>query len=178
MKENDARVVGTRGAIRESFISLLRKKPVSRITVKEICEHSKINRSTFYNHYADPLDVLEKLETEVLDELRDRLNCPFGDMEEFLIKVLSGILEYGDIYMTLASRNGDPALYTKVFACCFETVAPRFERHLPDATPTEREMMLQFLIHGSGGVLSAWMRTGCKEPKEKIAVMLHKLIGG
>jgi AcrR family transcriptional regulator len=56
--------------IREAFFQCLREKPVSRITVKELCDIAEINRATFYTHYRDPFDLLEKLEEETLAGLR------------------------------------------------------------------------------------------------------------
>ena len=47
---NDYRVRVTKMLIRKEFTELLKTKPVQSITVREICERTGINRSTFYNH--------------------------------------------------------------------------------------------------------------------------------
>jgi len=39
--------------IQDTFLSLLKEKDISRITVREICEKANINRSTFYRHHED-----------------------------------------------------------------------------------------------------------------------------
>lgn len=49
--KTDARVRYTVHMIQNVFLELLKEKPVAKITVKEICEHAEINRSTFYKHY-------------------------------------------------------------------------------------------------------------------------------
>ena len=59
MNLKDARVQKTRNNIHQVFFKLLKEKPISRITVSEICQQCQINRSTFYKHYADPYDLLE-----------------------------------------------------------------------------------------------------------------------
>ena len=51
--KTDARVRFTRKIIQETFLDLLKDKPISKITVKEICDKAKINRGTFYKHYQD-----------------------------------------------------------------------------------------------------------------------------
>lgn len=56
----DRRKRYTRKVLKESLISLLKDKPISSVTVKEICELADINRSTFYTHYNDQFDLLEK----------------------------------------------------------------------------------------------------------------------
>ena len=60
--KSDARVRYTKMVIKNSFVELLAKKPLTKVTVKEICELSEINRATFYKYYCDPYDLLEKLE--------------------------------------------------------------------------------------------------------------------
>ena len=70
----DRRVKYTRMVIKESFIDLLEKKDISRITIKEICENADINRATFYAHYSDQYELLRKIEDEFLDNIRDYLD--------------------------------------------------------------------------------------------------------
>ncbi len=176
MNLNDARVQATTKAIRGNFLRLLRQKPVSRITVKEICAMSQINRSTFYKYYTDPLDVLEKLETDVLKKLQENLaHTDFRDMETYLDEILTGIETFGQIYLTLASENGDPTLHAKIFQHCYEAVSPIFDRKYPNLTPRQRQMAYQYYAQGSGGVLSAWIKTGMTEPKETIISLLLQL---
>ena len=43
----DVRVKLTNLMIREAFFSILKQKPLSKVTVKEICTAAGVNRSTF-----------------------------------------------------------------------------------------------------------------------------------
>ena len=55
-KKLDRRKKYTRKVLKESLIALLADdKPISAVTVKEICERADINRSTFYMHFSDPM---------------------------------------------------------------------------------------------------------------------------
>ena len=72
--KTDARVRYTKMVIKNSFVKLLQSKPLSKITVKEICDLSEINRATFYKYYCDPYDLLEKIEFEFLDELQNNVS--------------------------------------------------------------------------------------------------------
>lgn len=178
MNTKDARVKGTRKAIRESFLELLRKKPVSRVTVKEICEMSEINRSTFYKHYSDPLDVLEKMEEEILEKLADSLQPALSDMRAYLDLVLLQMETQGNVYRLLASERGDMAFPTKIFECCYKTVFPRFGSNFPELTVSQRDMVYQYLAQGSGGVLGKWMDGGMREPRETVIALLLQLNAG
>lgn len=59
--------------IREAMISLLNKKPFPDITVTDIVTTANINRGTFYNHYSNPIDVVEEVKSELINSLTEEL---------------------------------------------------------------------------------------------------------
>ena len=61
----DRRTEYTRKVIRDSVFKLHRKKSLSDITVKEICEDADVNRATFYRNYLDIFDLYEKIEEDI-----------------------------------------------------------------------------------------------------------------
>ena len=71
--KTDARVRYTRKVIQDAFLDVLKEKPISRITVKEVCDKAEINRGTFYKHYQDCYDLLDKIEEEGLREFEKML---------------------------------------------------------------------------------------------------------
>ena len=56
----------TKIMLAETLLSLLEKKPISKITVSEIVNLCDINRKTFYYHFQDVYDLLEwHMDTEL-----------------------------------------------------------------------------------------------------------------
>lgn len=66
LTKTDPRILRTRKLIMDSFIELSSKKEFKQITVKSITEEAMINRATFYYHFKDIYDLLEKTLYEVL----------------------------------------------------------------------------------------------------------------
>lgn len=64
----DRRVRKTKKQLRECLTRLLKEKKVQDITVRELTDMADLNRGTFYLHYRDVFDLLEKTENELLDE--------------------------------------------------------------------------------------------------------------
>lgn len=56
----DRRVKKTKRAIFEAFLTMVKDKPVHKISVSELAERADINRKTFYLHFSDIFE-LEKL---------------------------------------------------------------------------------------------------------------------
>ena len=54
----------TEDAIKKTFMELLNRKPISKITVKEIVAECGINRNSFYYHFNDMQHLIEVILTE------------------------------------------------------------------------------------------------------------------
>ena len=72
------RVKLTKQLIKESLAELMKEYPISRISVKMLCEAADINRSTFYAHYTDIHDLMRQIQKEVVSELEQYITqCAF-----------------------------------------------------------------------------------------------------
>ena len=67
--KDDVRITKTKRDLRGGLVSLLKKMPLDKITVCNICEEAMINRMTFYKHYMDKVDLLG----DVVRDLRKKL---------------------------------------------------------------------------------------------------------
>ena len=59
----------TRLSIVNGYLDLMAEKKWDKITVKELCEKCSITRSTFYQYYTDIYDLMDALETSLLERL-------------------------------------------------------------------------------------------------------------
>lgn len=62
------RQTDTEEKIVTEFQRLLQEKPFKEITVSELCGRVGINRGTFYLHYIDMLDLMEKVQRDLTDQ--------------------------------------------------------------------------------------------------------------
>lgn len=65
----DRRVRKTKKQLRLALMELLAEKSAKSISVRELTERADINRGTFYIHYRDVGDLLQRLEDEMADRL-------------------------------------------------------------------------------------------------------------
>ncbi|MCC5894694.1 MAG: TetR/AcrR family transcriptional regulator [Alkalibacterium sp.] len=95
--KTDPRFTRTRQLIVDSFIKLSNKKEFTHVTVKDITEEAHINRATFYNHFLDKYDLLEKVVSEKLllnlgcDQSRELL-----PLDLTIKKVFMALNQFGD----------------------------------------------------------------------------------
>ena len=78
----DIRIQKTETAIKNAFMELRSRKPVEKITVKELCGLAQINKSTFYTHYDDIYAALELGVKEMIYQKYPELR---GDVEKSIL---------------------------------------------------------------------------------------------
>ena len=56
----------TREFFMEAFLKVLCEKPLNKISVKELCQRTGYNRSTFYYYFEDVYDLRKQVETNLI----------------------------------------------------------------------------------------------------------------
>lgn len=67
--KGNQRAMETEQKIKGAFLHLLERKELNKITVSEICSLAQIHRTTFYVHYLDVADLMEKLTASMYKEV-------------------------------------------------------------------------------------------------------------
>lgn len=173
----DARVRYTKMVIKNSFIELLKKKPINKVTVKEICELSEINRATFYKYYCDAYNLLEKMEQEFLDELFQNICPPVQhDFKDTLTLIMVSIKANAEVYQTIVSENGDRHFPNHIFTLCYNNLAVHIEKRFPNFSPAQQKWVYYFIAQGCSGILDQWIISGMVEPIEEVVNFADKLL--
>ena len=71
MEKIDRRIIKSQNAIQSAFIEMLITDGFDEITVKNITEKANIGRKTFYLHYLDKYNLLDKIVDDHLDQLKE-----------------------------------------------------------------------------------------------------------
>ena len=178
VKKTDARVRYTKLMIRNSFVALLKEKPLAKVTVTEICANAGINRATFYAHYKDPSDLMNCLENELLENIVDILNESISSGEEELRRILPIILNFmkseADICTVLMSDLSSGSFVNS----CLELIKSRFVSHWTNhSSLTERlaDRLFTYGAMGRVGILTQWLTEGCQETPEYMAELIIRL---
>lgn len=66
----DLRFKKTDALIKNSLLNLLQIKGFNKITIDDLCKQAIIGRSTFYHHYADKYELLDKIIQEYTIEFQ------------------------------------------------------------------------------------------------------------
>lgn len=164
--------------LKDSLMKLLKKKQLSTITVKEICEHADINRSTFYSHYSDQFDLLQQIEEELIEDMSMYLssyNFDKKDDYEMTVKLIEYFASKEEECQTLLNTNSDSSFEKKV-----SLVARRFMmKNWMDIKPVDQNnsvYLSAFIVSGSIQVMKVWLNNGMDKSPEEIADIITTII--
>lgn len=178
--KTDPRVLRTRKSIMDAFIELSTKKEFKDITIKDITTEAMINRATFYAHFEDIYDLLEKVLSEIflinLDETilaKNELN------EETAVSIFKAITNF---QRSLSSRchRGYEETIARIIKDQLEVIFYRMLLAKHDKADTEAlKIAAVMLSWGMYGASVEWRRSSMTiSPEEfiKKVIPLYKEI--
>ena len=173
MRDTDRRVIYTKKLLRDSLMTLLEEKPISRISVTELCKGAGVNRGTFYSHYREPEDVLRNIEDELVASVRDILDN-LSDVSEIYRAITYALYRNRDACRLLISPNGDRncikhmlELSTKYFA---QHAQPSLKLDL-----AALRYMHAFMFAGTVAVFEEWLTQDPGRTPDEIAEIIINL---
>lgn len=177
--KTDPRILRTRKLIMDSFIELSGKKEFKDITVKDITTEAMINRATFYYHFEDIYDLLEKVLSEVLlinlsgnDLEKDELN------EETIISIFIAITNFQRSLSNRCHRGYEDTI-ARIIREQLEIIF--YKMLLKQNTATETEGLKLSAVMLSWGIYGAsveWRRNNDKAPEEFIKSAIPFIMSG
>lgn len=145
----DLRVQRTKTNIRDAFIELRSRKPIEKITVKELAEAAFINKATFYQHYSDLYDLSESMEDELIDNIISSIPHPdtlLEDPEEATLEIFDAFSSQTSLLEILFSGSRRSVLIAKLEGRIRDLILRRYPSYEGDL---EKEVLITFLIQGS-----------------------------
>ena len=179
-KREDRRVRITKQAIQESLIELMPQYPLSRISVKMICETADINRSTFYAHYKDQYALLDAVQQTVISDIkREVFSTSFFNGSDGAFEAFLRLLKYGKanaaLIKVLLSEGGGASFQHALLHLAQEKIVDEMSRNnqiSAHAVP----YLKHFMLGGMLSVMRRWLDQDCADPPELVAEMMVTLI--
>lgn len=135
----------TRKCITDTFMELRHKKPLEKITVKEIADTAMINKATFYNHFNSVYDLSDKLEDEAIEDVLKDIPPKAWATGEGTRKLAHAMRERRDCFSVLFSGSREGIYSAKLEKLIKKTI---HETHPEYMNSLEKEVVLTTLIHG------------------------------
>ena len=154
----------TKDAIKKSFLKLLNRKPINKITVKEIVEDCGINRNSFYYHYDDIPSLMEEIFNEQADEFVGR-NITSEKLYDSLMEAVEFSLENKTAIMHIFN-SPNRQLFDRYFNRVAHRAVMSFFNNLAKDTSgiceEDREAVVMYYKSLLIGFVFDWISDGAK----------------
>lgn len=184
----DRRKVRTKALLYKALLKVLEEKGPSRITVSDITENAGLNRSTFYLHYTDAIDLLERVKADIWAGLSERMKNlnPYNylsyavknEPDPAMVKVIEYYGEHADFFKVILGPNGDPAFAVRIKEFLKEHHLSKILDIRPDLADTivPKDYMIAYLAASNLSILLNWIETGMQQSPRTIALMITSIL--
>ncbi|MCM3398676.1 MULTISPECIES: TetR/AcrR family transcriptional regulator [Oceanobacillus] len=175
----DRRKKYTRMVLKESLLELLNDKPISSITIKELCALADINRSTFYSHYTDQYDLLNKIEDEIIQELDQTLLQYDYKKEKEMLAMTKYLLDYvvsrSEHLRILFGDHGSKGFQHRVMESAQAHIRSNLEQGSQQIGENHLNYITLFVISGSIHIIEKWLSSGMQESAEEMTKIITEI---
>lgn len=174
------RVQFTKTALRDAMIELICEKPLTSITVKDVCARADINRSTFYLHYKDVDSLLVAVEDYAIEYMSTFHSDPEHAFEELVVflKHMKATPRMRKLFFALGGDRGDPRFNRRLQELTFQSFERGWNEHVPVGnSDNEKTLVYSYILPGIVSVFYAWLTDKMPDMSaEQLVRLLQKLL--
>ena len=169
----------TKKLIEQAMVHLLMEESFDHITTVKLAETANISRSSFYTHYKDKYDMIERYQEKFFEQLERIFTTYARDRHKAMVHVFD-LLKEEPLLVSLLSENGTKEIQTflrrKFQSMLSQDLQERYNSGYKELTPTEQEYRSVYLTNAFFGVCQMWLIRGTVESSEEMAFFLAKML--
>ncbi|SER96887.1 TetR/AcrR family transcriptional regulator C-terminal domain-containing protein [Lachnobacterium bovis] len=155
----------------ESLKALVEKRPLEKITIKEITDKAGVIRPTFYNHFQDKYELTEWIiMTELIEPMRPLIQ---NGMVREGMEILLTNMEKDKLFYTMAVKLEGPITFMDIAKKCAEEVLLEMIKENSENTHMKKhrwltpEHVASYYAQSMCFVAIEWVKSGMSvSPKE------------
>ncbi|MBW7477225.1 TetR/AcrR family transcriptional regulator [Paenibacillus oenotherae] len=179
----DRRVRRTQGMIIDAFLSLCQEKEFGDIIIKDITERANVNRSTFYAHYEDKEDLLNRITNEKLSALT-RLSreqaTPYepgpDTLDPYYVALFEHLADNKLFYSVILGKMNNTLFADKMTAAIRESLHIRISSmNKEQKLLVSLDILLDYASFSIQGILTKWLAQQSIHSPRHMALQLTRL---
>lgn len=149
----------------DAFLKLLDKKPISEISIRELCDSAGVGRTSFYRNFETKEDILTMYIRQLFEQWIKKLGWNQYDSLSKSIQIMFAHFEkYREFYSLLNKREAIYLLKDIIIELC----GPK-----PEHTAMEAYAKA-FVAYSLYGWIEVWFQRGMQESAEELTKLFQK----
>lgn len=165
----------TKDHLKQALIELIKEKGYHSVTVKNIVDYATYNRSTFYIHYQDKIELAEDLLVSMLQGLEASVGKPYVPGHKvYTVKlnapsfnIVSYIYKNRNFFELINYDDTLPGLHTRFPQSILKIYKEQFIFETINNIPVNMDYFKRYTAYGFYGLLHNWIQNGFKESQEE-----------
>ncbi len=153
----------------------LQTEPIDKITMTDVLEEAHVSRSTFYRHYRDKYDLLNKNYQILLDSTLFRMKEGVSYKTVFY-QIYTVISKNPAVFKSALFSEDHNSLFNYIYSQAYIAFSEILEEHGLDLSDPYNDMLLRGYLMGALEVVSMWARDGMKESLDLIFKLTLQLM--
>lgn len=192
MTKSQSKYFNTAKKMDKALISMLEEKSFEYITVSEICKKAEVNRSTFYLHYENTVDLLNETVRFLLDDFKAYFHIDIETItnkfkensleelnfitDEYLQPYLSYIKDNKRVFATVLLYSvsfGFNDVFQRLYENIFDPILERYSYPKSD-----RKYVMKFYLKGITAIVEEWLKDDCTKTTKEVSQIIQECIFG
>lgn len=165
----------TREHLKRALIELIKENGYHAVTVKSIVNHATYNRSTFYIHYQDKIELAEDLLISMFRELEASVGVPYvpgckvytDKLNTPSFNIVSFIYRHRDFFELINYEDTLPGIHIQFPKTILKIYNEQFIFETINNTPVNMDYFKRYTAYGFYGLILNWIQNGFKETEEE-----------
>lgn len=169
----------TKKAIIDSFLKLLREKPLDKITIKDIVEECGVNRNTFYYHFEDIPSLVEEILRTDAEKTFSKIRDIDSWEEGFIAAAEFALDNKRSVYHIYNSVNRE--VFERYLNKIAGEVMARFVERASagmDVSEEDKKLIAEFYRAALSGMILDWLASGMQYDPKVLIRRLGKMLEG
>ncbi|MDQ1000047.1 hypothetical protein QFZ28_000447 [Neobacillus niacini] len=165
----------TKEHLKHALVELIKEKGYHSLSVKDIVNYASYNRSTFYIHYQDKIELAEDLLDSMLQGLEDSVGKPYVPGQKVYttnlhapsFNIVSYIYKHRNFFELIKYDDTLPGLHTRFPQSILKIYKDQFIFKTINNIPVNMDYFKRYTAYGFYGLILNWITMDFKESQEE-----------
>ena len=159
----------------DALIHLMSERTLEEVAIVDILKEADISRSTFYRHYLDKYDLLNKSYEKILENTI-LYGGEYGNFKATFMDLYEVLQTYSAFFAHAFADKGQNSLFDYIHQKMERVYSKMLMDHGVNMHDPINIYVLQGYIHGTLQITYNWLASGAKEDIDTILQTMYKLM--
>ena len=159
----------------EALVEMMKTRDLDKCPTAELLERANVSRSSFYRHYQDKYDLLNKSYDKLLDHTFFTVNEGYSYKKTFL-QLYTVLQDHSDFFRHAFNTGGQNSLKDNILSRMQEGMKGMLQEHGVSMNDRYNRYLLSGYLNGTLEITYEWIMNGAQESPDTMLRLVYALM--